>query len=84
VTETVAQRTQVCAYDRAGTGESSRAPDHARGLDDVVGDLHELLARAAISPPYVMAGAVTGSVGDSMDDPESQKVWLAGASQPGR
>ena len=60
VTEAVAGRTEVCAYDRAGSGESSAAPDHARGLDDVTADLHALLREARVYPPYVMAGVSGG------------------------
>ena len=41
----LAQRTQVCAYDRAGLGASDDAPDEPRVLDDVVEDLHSLLPR---------------------------------------
>ncbi len=60
VTEQLIARTQVCAYDRAGVGRSAPAPNHARGLDDVVGDLHALLEAAGVTPPYVMAGVSGG------------------------
>jgi pimeloyl-ACP methyl ester carboxylesterase len=157
VTEAVAQETQVCAYDRAGTGTSSDAPARARTAEDVVADLHTVLGRAGVSPPLVLGGVsgggfyayqyagtypddvaglvmletpqgqarmsakdvrelawdnpgndehvdyvavehqmavarlpippipvtvLTGSHGQSSDDPGSQKVWLTGSSQP--
>lgn len=60
VTEALARRTEVCAYDRAGAGESDAAPNHARGLDDVVADLHALLREAGVGSPYLMAGVSGG------------------------
>jgi len=60
VTEALAGKTMVCAYDRAGVGESGPAPEHARRLDDVVGDLRALLAAARIPGPYLMVGGSGG------------------------
>lgn len=60
VTEALAKHTEVCAYDRAGTGESGQAPNRARGLDDVVADLHALLREAGVRSPYLMAGVSGG------------------------
>ena len=51
--------TRTCWYDRAGVGWSD-PPSSPRTSTSIVSDLHEALQRAAILPPYVMAG---GSVG---------------------
>jgi pimeloyl-ACP methyl ester carboxylesterase len=60
ITEGLVSRTRVCLYDRSGAGLSDPPPDHRRLLDDVVQDLHELLATARISPPYLMVGQSGG------------------------
>jgi len=57
----VSRFTRVCAWDRPGRGES--APRRGRGAttaDEVVADLHGLLARAGVRPPYVLVGHSTG------------------------
>jgi pimeloyl-ACP methyl ester carboxylesterase len=51
--------TRACWYDRAGVGWSD-PPSSPRTSASVVNDLHEVLQRAGVLPPYVMAG---GSVG---------------------
>jgi pimeloyl-ACP methyl ester carboxylesterase len=51
----VAHTTRVCVYDRAGHGRSDVAPDA-----DAARDLHVLLERAHVPPPYVMAGHSLG------------------------
>ena len=58
--EGLAQRTQVCTYDRAGLGASDPAPDRKRYLDDAAADLHELLAAAGVSGPFVLVGSSGG------------------------
>jgi pimeloyl-ACP methyl ester carboxylesterase len=55
----VAAFTRTCWYDRAGVGWSD-PPSSPRTSASIVSDLHEALHRAAVLPPYVMAG---GSVG---------------------
>ena len=60
ITEGLVSRTRVCLYDRAGVGLSDPAPNHKRLLDDVVRDVHELLAAARISPPCPMVGQSGG------------------------
>ena len=55
----VAQFTRACWYDRAGVGWSDPPPT-ARTSASVVGDLHELLGRAGVAPPYVLVGASVG------------------------
>ncbi len=52
--------TRVCAYDRAGWGESDAAPDEPRTADDVVDDLQALLAAAGEEGPFVLAGSSFG------------------------
>lgn len=51
--------TRACWYDRAGVGWSD-PPSSPRTSASIVSDLHEMLKRAGVLPPYVMAG---GSVG---------------------
>ena len=49
--------TRVCYYDRAGIGDSDRRrPAGPVRADRIVEELHTLLARAGISPPYVLGG----------------------------
>ncbi|HET8785351.1 MAG TPA: alpha/beta hydrolase [Candidatus Limnocylindrales bacterium] len=48
-----------CSYDRAGIGQSQRAPT-PRTTDDQVTDLHKLLAAAGLTPPYVLVGHSVG------------------------
>jgi pimeloyl-ACP methyl ester carboxylesterase len=56
----LAKITRVCIYDRSGYGwsESSTAP---RTSQQIVNELHELLATAQISPPYILVGDSFGS-----------------------
>jgi pimeloyl-ACP methyl ester carboxylesterase len=55
----IADSTRACWYDRAGVGWSD-PPSSPRTSASVVSDLHEVLRRAGVLPPYVMVG---GSVG---------------------
>jgi len=55
----VAKRTRACVYDRAGLGFSDPSPLPA-GSAGAVADLHALLARAGIAPPYVLVGSSYG------------------------
>jgi pimeloyl-ACP methyl ester carboxylesterase len=55
----VAQFTLACWYDRAGEGWSD-PPAGARTSASIVNDLHELLHRARVAPPYVLVGASVG------------------------
>jgi pimeloyl-ACP methyl ester carboxylesterase len=49
--------TRVCSYDRAGMEASDdRRPPGPETAANVVEELHTLLARAGISPPYVLGG----------------------------
>ena len=57
----IAQHTRVCAYDRAGMGFSD-ATTSARDAQALAGDLHALLRRAGIAPPYVLVGHSNGGL----------------------
>lgn len=58
----LAGSTQVCTYDRAGTGRSDEAPNRRRDADDVVTDAHALLAAAQVNGPLVLVGRSFGGM----------------------
>lgn len=51
----------VCVYDRAGLGESEPGPPR-RTPHSMVEDLHRLLKRAQLPPPYVLVGFSFGGL----------------------
>jgi pimeloyl-ACP methyl ester carboxylesterase len=53
--------TRVCAYDRAGLGKSGAGPK-PRSADRLSEELHNLLRRAGVLPPYVLAGHSLGGL----------------------
>jgi pimeloyl-ACP methyl ester carboxylesterase len=55
----VAAKTEVCSWDRPGTGRSP-APHRTVAADGVVARLHALLRAAHVRPPYVLAGHSLG------------------------
>jgi pimeloyl-ACP methyl ester carboxylesterase len=55
----VARYARVCAYDRAGLGQSDPGPGARNGLDAVI-TLHTLLRYAGIEGPYVLVGHSLG------------------------
>lgn len=55
VTPAVATFTTVCAYDRAGYGWSDPGP-LPRTSSRIASELHALLHRAGVEPPYVLVG----------------------------
>ncbi len=57
----VAKFTQACWYDRAAEGWSDAGP-FPRTSNAIAKDLHELLKRAGVPPPYVFAGASLGGL----------------------
>ena len=57
----IAQKTRVCAFDRAGYGFSDPAP-RPQILSDVVDDLHAALKAGPIPGPYVLVGHSLGGV----------------------
>ena len=59
----IAKTTRVCSYDRAGLGNSdARRPANPKTVPaaTVVKELHTLLRRAGLSPPYVLGGEREG------------------------
>jgi pimeloyl-ACP methyl ester carboxylesterase len=92
----LASSTRVCTYDRAGTGASDPAPDRVRTVDDLVDDLHALLAAANVAPPYVLVGSSGGGfdvfhyagrhpdevVGLVMDDVPSPQAAIPASDVP--
>jgi hypothetical protein len=58
----MAKTTRVCSYDRAGLGASDRRrPDTPPQVGRIVDELHTLLSRAGIRPPYVLGGHSIGA-----------------------
>jgi len=57
----VAKFARVCTYDRAGLGWSERSPK-PRTAEKIVDELHTLLTRAGIEPPYVLVGHSIGGM----------------------
>ncbi|ELX09538.1 alpha/beta hydrolase fold protein [Janthinobacterium sp. HH01] len=55
----VAQHTRACVFDRAGFGFSDAA-NRPNTSENVVEDLHKLLAGAGIKPPYILVGNSLG------------------------
>jgi pimeloyl-ACP methyl ester carboxylesterase len=55
----VATFARACWYDRAGLGWSDPGPDPSWG-DAAARDLHRLVDRAGLSPPFVLVGASFG------------------------
>lgn len=51
----VAKFARVCSYDRAGDGWSELGP-HPRTMHQLVYELHTLLDRAGVRPPFVLVG----------------------------
>ncbi len=60
--EELASLHRVCVYDRAGEGASDAPPDERRDADDVVRDLHDLLAAADVEGPQLLVGASFGGM----------------------
>lgn len=55
----IAKTMRACWYDRAGLGWSDSGPG-PRSSDAVARDLHQLLQRAGIAPPYLLVGHSMG------------------------
>ena len=47
--------TEVCTYDRAGYGWSDRGPS-PRNSERIVAELHTLLEKARVKPPFILVG----------------------------
>lgn len=61
ITPAVAQDSRVCVYDRAGRGWSDPAESPPDGVQ-IATDLHNLLGRAHVPGPYVLAGHSFGGL----------------------
>ena len=61
VTPGVRKLTRVCTYDRAGLGKSDPGPK-PRTSARIVAELHDLLVRAHVLPPYVLVGHSFGGL----------------------
>jgi pimeloyl-ACP methyl ester carboxylesterase len=57
----VARITRVCSYDRAGSGWSDLGP-RPRTRQQIVWELHTLLEKAGVLPPYVLVGHSAGGL----------------------
>jgi len=57
----IAKQTRACTYDRAGVGFSDPAR-RAGTSANIVDDLHRLLHRAPIKPPYILVGHSYGGM----------------------
>lgn len=57
----IAKLTRVCSYDRASMGFSDDGP-LPRDANAMVTDLHALLQRAHVAPPYVLVGHSDGGL----------------------
>jgi pimeloyl-ACP methyl ester carboxylesterase len=55
-----AERTLVCAYDRAGVGASDPPAKTPRPVSELVADLDAFAAAADARPPYLLAGQSLG------------------------
>ncbi|MEA5576120.1 alpha/beta hydrolase [Anabaena sp. UHCC 0451] len=58
--EELAKISRVCIYDRAGYG-SSQSSNKPRTSEQIVKELHILLQKAEIEPPYILVGDSFGS-----------------------
>lgn len=57
----LAKRTQVCSYDRAGSGWSDREPD-AVTIGSLTEDLRRLQDAAGLKPPFVIVASSVGGL----------------------
>src|SRR5262245_7502578 len=59
----VAKFAHVCSYDRAGIGRSDPLPEsQSRTSQQIVQDIHVLLEKARVAPPYVLVGHSFGGI----------------------
>jgi pimeloyl-ACP methyl ester carboxylesterase len=61
VPELVQDRHRICVYDRANLGSSDKVAGPIGGKQ-LVTDLHTLLRKAGVKPPYVLLGASFGGL----------------------
>jgi pimeloyl-ACP methyl ester carboxylesterase len=94
----IAEFTHVCAYERAGIGESSGV-DGTKTTGDIVDDLRDLVTTSGIPTPYVLVGHSIAGLhlrlmgGDHRDElagivfvdpsvPHQWEAWLAALPTP--
>ncbi len=58
----IAKLTRVCSYDRAGLGYSDPRPDQVPDSRNLARNLHTLLAKAGVNPPYILVGHALGGI----------------------
>lgn len=58
----ISKFTRICTYDRAGFGWSDPNPSNPRTSQQSVDELHLLLTKAEINPPYILVGHSLGGV----------------------
>jgi pimeloyl-ACP methyl ester carboxylesterase len=61
----IAKETRMCVYDRADLGRSSKSAG-MRTAREAARDLHALLAKIGVQPPYVIAGQSLGGINARM------------------
>ena len=57
----IANFTRVCSYDRAGLGQSEKTPK-PQSIEEVLADLHALLATSGEHGPFVLVGHSLGGL----------------------
>jgi pimeloyl-ACP methyl ester carboxylesterase len=62
IEEHMAANAMVCAFARPGAGDNPAPPDLPRPVEEVVQEVHDILAMAEIAPPYFLIGQSAGSV----------------------
>lgn len=81
----IAEFTRVCSYDRAGLGYSEASP-HPRTSREIAEELHTLLRKAGVTPPFVLVGHSMGGFNvrlfASLFRDEVAGVVLVDASHP--
>lgn len=81
----VKTETRVCSYDRAGYGWSDPGP-RPRDSQRIATELHSLLEKAAIAPPYLLVGHSFGGINmrlfASIYPGETAGLVLVDASHP--
>ena len=60
IQEKLSEFTKVVIYDRAGGGKSEKSP-HSRTSSQMAKELHLLLEKGKITPPYILVGSSYGA-----------------------
>ena len=68
--------TEVCTYDRAGYGWSDRGPS-PRNSERIVAELHTLLEKARVKPPFILVGHSFGVKTSGSMRASTQTKWQA-------